>query len=104
MATDRLLVHQLLPRTGQPEDIANLVAFLVSDDGSFITGEAISIDGGALAHMPSYADGGNIKRAPAPAEARHARGRPAGVLQADDSVFDARSVDDRGADRDAGAR
>ncbi len=62
MATERLLVHQLLPRIGQPEDIANLVAFLVCDEGSFITGEAISIDGGALAHMPSYADGGNIKR------------------------------------------
>ena len=61
-ATERLLRHQLLARTGQPEDIANLVAFLVSDEGSFITGQDICIDGGALAHMPSYADGGNIKR------------------------------------------
>jgi NAD(P)-dependent dehydrogenase (short-subunit alcohol dehydrogenase family) len=61
-ATERLLRHQLLQRTGQPEDIANLVLFLVSDEGSFITGQAISIDGGLQAHMPSYADGGNIKR------------------------------------------
>jgi len=61
-ATDRLLRHQLLPRPGQPEDIANLVAFLVSDEGSFITGQDICIDGGALSHMPSYSDGGNIKR------------------------------------------
>jgi hypothetical protein len=38
------------------------VCFLVSDEGSFITGQAISIDGGLQAHMPSYADGGNIKR------------------------------------------
>lgn len=62
-ATERLLRHQLLQRAGQPEDIASLVCFLVSDDGSFITGQAISIDGGLQAHMPSYADGGNIKRA-----------------------------------------
>jgi NAD(P)-dependent dehydrogenase (short-subunit alcohol dehydrogenase family) len=65
-ATERLLRHQLLPRTGQPEDIANLVCFLVSDEGSFITGQDICIDGGSLAHMPSYADGGNIKRSPGP--------------------------------------
>jgi NAD(P)-dependent dehydrogenase (short-subunit alcohol dehydrogenase family) len=61
-ATERLLRHQLLPRGGQPEDVANLVCFLVSDEGSFIAGQAICIDGGSLAHMPSYADGGNIKR------------------------------------------
>lgn len=61
-ATERLLRHQLLSRAGQPEDIANLVYFLVSDEGSFITGQALSIDGGLQAHMPSYADGGNIDR------------------------------------------
>jgi NAD(P)-dependent dehydrogenase (short-subunit alcohol dehydrogenase family) len=61
-AQERLVRHQLLRRPGRPEDIANLVLFLASDEGSFITGQAISIDGGALAHMPSYADGGNIKR------------------------------------------
>ncbi len=59
-ATERLLRHQLVSRAGQPEDIANLVCFLISDEGSFITGQAISIDGGSQAHMPSYADGGNI--------------------------------------------
>jgi NAD(P)-dependent dehydrogenase (short-subunit alcohol dehydrogenase family) len=61
-ATERLLRHQLLTRPGQPEDVANLVCFLMSEEGSFITGQAICIDGGSLAHMPSYADGGNIKR------------------------------------------
>lgn len=61
-ATERLLRHQLLARAGEPEDIAALVYFLVSDEGSFITGQAISIDGGLQAHMPSYAEGGNIDR------------------------------------------
>ena len=35
-----------LKRFGQPEDIANLVAFLASNDASFITGSEYNIDGG----------------------------------------------------------
>lgn len=35
-----------LGRLGKPEEIANLVTFLVSDNASFITGENISISGG----------------------------------------------------------
>jgi 3-oxoacyl-[acyl-carrier protein] reductase len=35
-----------LGRLGQPEDIANVVAFLVSDDASFISGETIYVAGG----------------------------------------------------------
>ena len=31
---------------GRPEDIANLAAFLVSDNASYITGQTINIDGG----------------------------------------------------------
>lgn len=33
-------------RTGTPDDIANAVAFLCSDDASFITGHALVVDGG----------------------------------------------------------
>lgn len=33
-------------RVGQPEDIANAVAFLASDQASFITGQTLYVDGG----------------------------------------------------------
>jgi NAD(P)-dependent dehydrogenase (short-subunit alcohol dehydrogenase family) len=35
-------------RLGTPEDIAAMVAFLASDDASWITGQIISVDGGAV--------------------------------------------------------
>ncbi len=35
-------------RLGTPEDIAAMVAFLASDDASWITGQVISVDGGAV--------------------------------------------------------
>jgi NAD(P)-dependent dehydrogenase (short-subunit alcohol dehydrogenase family) len=35
------------PRLGQPGDIAAMVALLVSEEGEWITGQVISIDGGA---------------------------------------------------------
>jgi NAD(P)-dependent dehydrogenase (short-subunit alcohol dehydrogenase family) len=36
-----------LKRLGEPQDIANLATFLVSDAASWITGETYVIDGGA---------------------------------------------------------
>jgi 3-oxoacyl-[acyl-carrier protein] reductase len=38
-----------LKRIGQPEDIAHLIAFLVSDYSAYITGQCIHIDGGLTA-------------------------------------------------------
>ena len=35
-----------LKRIGQPEEVANMVAFLVSDDAAYITGGAFPVDGG----------------------------------------------------------
>jgi 3-oxoacyl-[acyl-carrier protein] reductase len=35
-----------LNRLGQPEDIANVVGFLVSDSAAYITGQVIAVDGG----------------------------------------------------------
>ena len=35
-----------LKRLGQPEDLANAVAFLASDEAAFITGQTVSVSGG----------------------------------------------------------
>ncbi|HVC34838.1 MAG TPA: 3-oxoacyl-ACP reductase FabG [Chloroflexota bacterium] len=35
-----------LRRIGQPEDVANVIAFLVSDEASFVTGQVIYVAGG----------------------------------------------------------
>jgi 2-hydroxycyclohexanecarboxyl-CoA dehydrogenase len=39
-----------LKRLGRPEDIPGIVAFLVSDDASFTTGQVISVSGGLTMH------------------------------------------------------
>ena len=43
---DAILAMIPLQRFGQPEDVAELVAFLATDRASYITGQAITIDGG----------------------------------------------------------
>jgi NAD(P)-dependent dehydrogenase (short-subunit alcohol dehydrogenase family) len=35
-----------LKRVGQPEDIASVVEFLISEKSSWITGQVIAVDGG----------------------------------------------------------
>lgn len=40
----------LTSRVGEPDDVANLVVFLVSDESRYITGQAITIDGGMSSH------------------------------------------------------
>jgi len=42
-----------LGRVGYPADIAGAVAFLASDDASYITGQTIYVDGGILAQLRS---------------------------------------------------
>jgi len=37
-----------LGRLGTIEDVARAVAFLVSEDASFITGQVLSVDGGMV--------------------------------------------------------
>ena len=40
-----------LGRTGTPEEVADLVTFLVSDSANFVAGSAVSIDGGYHRYM-----------------------------------------------------
>jgi NAD(P)-dependent dehydrogenase (short-subunit alcohol dehydrogenase family) len=42
-----LAIAQLKSRPGHPDDIAAMSALLMSDEGSFVTGQVISVDGGA---------------------------------------------------------
>ena len=39
-----------LGRIAEPQDVANVVAFLASDDASFVTGQAYNVNGGLLFH------------------------------------------------------
>lgn len=46
----------LLPALGTPEDIADIVAFLASDESRYLTGHLFRADGGTTAHLPTYSD------------------------------------------------
>lgn len=45
-AIDALIAQIPMGRMGQPEEIANVIEFLISDKSSFITGASISVNGG----------------------------------------------------------
>jgi hypothetical protein len=45
----------MLGRVGDPEEVANTVLFLCSDEASFITGTDIRVDGGYTAMGPEQA-------------------------------------------------
>lgn len=43
-----LAKHQAIPRAGLPDDIASAALYLISDEGSFVNGEDIVVDGGLI--------------------------------------------------------
>ncbi len=55
-ATERFMVAtHLIPRFGEPVEVAKLVCFLASDDARWITGGVFPIDGGSLSWRGSNA-------------------------------------------------
>src|SRR3546814_18679508 len=46
-----MLVKNAIPRPGYMADFEGIAAFLASDSSSFITGETITVDGGAMVMM-----------------------------------------------------
>ena len=55
MATNELKEYHesntLLKRLGRPQDIAGVVAMLVSEDGSYVSGETIVVAGGMQSRL-----------------------------------------------------
>jgi NAD(P)-dependent dehydrogenase (short-subunit alcohol dehydrogenase family) len=48
-ARENLEAHTPLGRLAQPEDIASVVRFLLSDEAAYVTGTAVTVDGGMTA-------------------------------------------------------
>ena len=51
-AREKLRRTTPLGRLAQPEDIASVIRFLLSDEAAFITGTSVTVDGGMTAVGP----------------------------------------------------
>jgi NAD(P)-dependent dehydrogenase (short-subunit alcohol dehydrogenase family) len=53
---EALARNHLTPYIGEPQDIANVVAFLACDESRFVTGHLFNVDGGFTAHQAMYVE------------------------------------------------
>lgn len=49
--TEQIAAKAMVRRVGTPDDIANAVAFLVSPDSGFVTGQILTVDGGRMDYI-----------------------------------------------------
>ena len=52
LAKKDALARHAAGRFGEPQDIANAAAYLLSDDAAFVTGQTLTVDGGLVAASP----------------------------------------------------
>ena len=48
---ERMASNAMMRRIGKPEDIAHAVAFVVSDEASFLTAQVLTVDGGRMDYI-----------------------------------------------------
>lgn len=48
--------NTLTGKLGTPQDVANILAFLASNESSYLTGHLFRADGGTTSHLPTYSE------------------------------------------------
>ena len=55
-AREAILEHTLSPRLGEPADIAWTMLYLIADEGAYVNGQCLQVDGGVTSHQKYWLD------------------------------------------------